>query len=356
MHKNCNSMFHHMEQHELLVNTLGNCSSKLYLLIKYQTSHLNTLPRRRILGRTGIMERAMRSPHRQPGNPTRLALAKRVVALEQEHLIGRHFLLKVKAVIRIGSHLNVLAAGLVALDGARGQGIGKLLLTAVIVVVVVCSRVAIAQTRISTALGIHEIHGDKVPGLGGAPVHDGQGKVDGGVLYGPPRVDDGEAAAQQLVGLGLGQVAPHPRRGRGRRLVDVDLLHGLAGRVGPARPADGVVEDVHFFNVALTPSLERAPQQGLDLGVIGPADCFLAGKELLLGGGVHDGEAAIVRGELVLAPAEVVDCPLVALVAVGLVWAVGLGPRLASEGVWNYVVKNCRRHGFLGMMMDDREQ
>lgn len=159
----------------------------------------------------------MRRTDRQPISPIRHTLAPGVKALEQQDLFGGHILLVIKPMLVTGHNTHRLALDLIPLGGLVVTGIRQDLLAAVVVVCV--ERVAAR---------VEQVCGDEVAGLRGAPVDDGEGEVGGWVFNGPPYVDDLVAAGHEVVGF-IGQVAADARFGCAGRLVDVDLLDGLAG-------------------------------------------------------------------------------------------------------------------------------
>ena len=157
------------------------------------------------------------------------------------------------------------------------------------------------------ALGIQQIHGEEVPGPRAPPIDHSKRVVRRDMTDRTPDIDQLEAVLKQLLGLLGRQMPPDARCGGRGRLVDVDLLHGAAGRVRVA-PADSVVEDDDLADFVVGAVLARADvarervaigaQHGLDVGVVGPAHRGVVDEGLLRRWPVLQPEPGDIRVEL----------------------------------------------------------
>ena len=90
-------------------------------------------------------------------------------------------------------------------------------------------RVELDTKGLSIAVGVFERGGHEVVLDVDAPVvAEGKRPVPGGMMYGPPEVDDLEAALEERGRVGGGEVSVYAGDGGGGGLVDVDLGDGLA--------------------------------------------------------------------------------------------------------------------------------
>lgn len=136
-------------------------SRSSHLLIKNQTPNLNTLPSRRLLRRIRVEESRMRRPDRDPLPPTRLTLSSGVIALEQHNIVRRHILHVIEPVAIVRRHGKSLAFNFVPFGAVvAAVDLDVFFFAAVVVVVDAVG-----------ALGVEEVHGNEVAGLGGAPVY-----------------------------------------------------------------------------------------------------------------------------------------------------------------------------------------
>ena len=228
------------------------------LLVKHQTSNLNTLPPFHPLRGFWVNKRRMRRPMRDPLHRLPLPTTTRpllqihprrstVETLDEHRFLWLHVFHVVEFVGRAGRDAKRLPFDGVAVGGGvRRRGRQAFFAAVVVGITVTGIRPLRRLTRCSRlllwAVRVEQVDRHEVVGRGRPPIYHRQWEIRCRVRDGPPDVDDLVAARQQLFGFRGGQVAAHPRgRGRGR-LVDVHLLHGLARRGRVVFP-DGVVEN-----------------------------------------------------------------------------------------------------------------
>lgn len=102
------------------------------LLIEYQTSNLNTLPTRCILGRIRIRKSSVWCSNSHTLLAVRHTLPETIIALEQNNFLRRHIFLVVEFVLVVRCHRHSFALDLVAVCGSMVVWIRKDFLTPVV--------------------------------------------------------------------------------------------------------------------------------------------------------------------------------------------------------------------------------
>ena len=131
----------------------------------------------------------------------------------------------------------------------------------------------------------------------------------------------------------------HPHRRSARRLINMNLLDRLSRRIlDPS--SDRMVEDDDFLH-----TLDAFAKHVFHFDIVSTPHLRIICEALLLGWRVVDGEAGVIRCEVLLSPTNVVDGTFVVAQFEGATRTVNFGPWFACIGGRVDVLEGCGRHG-----------